>query len=344
MATPGDARGAFTVGGTNVRDGALETFSAQGPTADERVKPDLTGLDRVTTAAHTRESSETPSFPDTSAATPHVAGAAALVLSAKPNATPDQVQQFLASRVQDIEEAGPDNKSGADDLRLGAPGGTVPATSPTPRTSTRPSTSPSPAPVVGAGRIAVSPDSGARGTRFTFRGTGFPAGSSLPAVIVDSANAPVVRGTVAVASDGTFATGYDSTGDANDSYTLYIGNSAGAVLGSVSYTIGSGGRASTAPSACPSVAPSVTPTKAPNGNPASARFVSSGTGFTPNMPLVGVLFDQDGAALNAFDLTAAAGTLQISLNTAGAPAGGYSLVVATPDYQTALARASFTAR
>jgi len=58
-----------------------------------------------------------------------------------------------------------------------------------------------------------------------------------------------------------------------------------------------------------------------------------------------VILDGEGEVLNALDLTtSAAGTLQITLNTAGAPPGGYSLVVATPDYATALARASFTVR
>lgn len=363
VATPGDAKGAFTVGATNVRDGALEIFSAQGPTADERIKPDLTGPDRITTATYTKENPKNPIFPGTSAAAPHVAGAAALVLGSQPGATPDRTQRYLISQVEDIEDAGVDNKSGAGDLRLGLPsgaqGGGVPTPAQSPRASTRPSAGPSPAPITGSGRITVSPDTGASGTRFIFRGTGFPAGESLPATITDGSDTPIVRGTVTVASDGTFSTGYDSTGDAADTYTLYVGNSAGDVLGSVSYTIGGGGRASTAPSARPSVAPTVAPTKAPNGNPASGspvlsvapnaapagtRFVIGGAGFTPNTPLVGVLFDQDGAALNAFDLAAAAGTLQISLNTTGAPAGGYSFVVATPDYQTALARASFTAR
>jgi subtilisin family serine protease len=375
VATPGDAKGAFTVGATNVRNDTLETFSAQGPTADERVKPDLTGPDRVTTAAYTKKNPSEPSFPGTSAATPHVAGAAALVLGAQPNATPDQIQQFLISRVQDIEDPGVDDKSGAGDLRLGTPPGqqgTVPATSPTPRPSARPSANPSTAPATGAGRITVSPDSAASGTRFVFHGSGFPAKTSLPAVIVDSNNAPVVRGTVDVATDGTFATGYDSTGDPNGTYTLYIGNSAGDVLGSVSYIVDSGGKASALPSTRPSTAPSVAPPQAPtkvpstnppgnpsvnpttgspvlsaspNAAPAGTRFVISGAGFAPNTPLVGVLLDQEGTLLNAFDLTTSAtGTLQVALNTSGAPTGGYSLVIATPDYQTALARASFTVR
>ncbi len=69
----------------------------------------------------------------------------------------------------------------------------------------------------------------------------------------------------------------------------------------------------------------------------------SGAGFAPNTPPGGLLFDQDGTVLNAFDLTtSAAGTPQVALKTNGASTGGCSLVVATPDYQTAIARASFT--
>ena len=367
VATPGDARGAFTVGATNVRNGTLETFSAQGPTADERVKPDLTGPDRVTTAAYTKQNPSDPSFPGTSAATPHVAGAAAIILGAQPNATPDQIQQYLTSQADDIEDPGVDNKSGAGDLRLGTPPGqqgTGPSASPSPRTSARPSANPTTPPTTGAGKIAVSPGTGASGTRFVFRGTGFPAGTSLPAVINNSEDKAIVRGTVDVASDGTFATGYDSIGDAAGTYTLLVGNSAGAVLGSVQYTVGSGAGASTAPSARPSTAPTAVPSTAPsarpstspnsgnpvlsvspNAAPAGTRFVISGAGFASNTPLVAVLFDQDGTAVNAFDITTTvAGTLQISLNSGGAIAGGYTLVVATPDYQTALARASFTVR
>ena len=79
LSTPGDARGALTVGAVAFDSGAIESFSSRGPTADGRIKPDLAGPDRVTTAGYAGSP-----FPGTSAATPHVAGAAALILSRYP--------------------------------------------------------------------------------------------------------------------------------------------------------------------------------------------------------------------------------------------------------------------
>lgn len=77
LTVPADATGALSVGAVNL-EGALEGFSSRGPTDDGRVKPDLAGPDRVTTAAYGDP------FAGTSAATPHVAGAAALLLSQRP--------------------------------------------------------------------------------------------------------------------------------------------------------------------------------------------------------------------------------------------------------------------
>jgi len=83
-----DAVGAVTVGATNVNNDQLESFSSRGPTNDNRIKPDLTGPDGVTT------SSLNPFF-GTSASAPHVAGAAALVKDAMPGASADTIQQLL---------------------------------------------------------------------------------------------------------------------------------------------------------------------------------------------------------------------------------------------------------
>jgi subtilisin family serine protease len=116
ISNPGDARGSFTAGAVNFEDDKLEEYSGQGPTLDGRLKPDIAGLARVTTAAYKGEP-----FYGTSAAAPHVSGAAALVVSAQPEATPDQVRAFLEKNAKDIEEAGPDNKAGYGRLALGPP-------------------------------------------------------------------------------------------------------------------------------------------------------------------------------------------------------------------------------
>jgi hypothetical protein len=58
-------------------------------------------------------------FNGTSAATPHVAGAAALVLGANPTFTPDQLQSFLIERAVDMGDAGLDTQYGHGRLYLG---------------------------------------------------------------------------------------------------------------------------------------------------------------------------------------------------------------------------------
>jgi subtilisin family serine protease len=74
IAPPADAQGALAVAAVAAESGALRGYSSRGPTDDGRTKPDLAGPDGVTTAAYSY-------FDGTSAATPHVAGAAALLWS-----------------------------------------------------------------------------------------------------------------------------------------------------------------------------------------------------------------------------------------------------------------------
>lgn len=114
ISNPGDAVGSFTVGAVNYKDDKLEPYSGQGPTFDGRRKPDISGLARVSTASYKGDP-----FYGTSAAAPHVSGAAALVFGAQPGATAEQVQAFLEKNAKDLEEPGPENKTGYGRLALG---------------------------------------------------------------------------------------------------------------------------------------------------------------------------------------------------------------------------------
>ena len=96
LSIPADAVGSFSVGAVNWEDDVLEDYSSHGPTLDGRIKPDITGPSVVSTTAY----GELP-FNGTSAAAPHVAGAAALVMEKYPNATVDEVRAILEATVND---------------------------------------------------------------------------------------------------------------------------------------------------------------------------------------------------------------------------------------------------
>lgn len=125
LATPADARGALAVGAAFYRDNALEGFSSYGPTNDGRQKPELLGPDGVSVAAYAPEA-----FFGTSAAAPHVAGAAALVWSAHPEFSAADVRDFLLANTIPVDDAANMDASGAGILRLPAPPQTAPAVRP----------------------------------------------------------------------------------------------------------------------------------------------------------------------------------------------------------------------
>jgi subtilisin family serine protease len=106
LTMPGDARGAFTVGAVDYASLGLEGFSSRGPTADDRVKPDVVGPDGVSTAAY-----GSPFF-GSSAATPHVAGAAALILSANPSMNTSDLRRALEEAVDKLGRRGKTNEVG----------------------------------------------------------------------------------------------------------------------------------------------------------------------------------------------------------------------------------------
>jgi subtilisin family serine protease len=116
---------AVAVGAIDIHDVGLnqiEPYSSQGPvtiyfpTLQVRPKPDLAGFDGVSTSICVSPSDCFEPFFGTSAAAPHVAAVAALLLSKNSCLIPAQVQQALKSGAIDILASGFDSVSGAGRL------------------------------------------------------------------------------------------------------------------------------------------------------------------------------------------------------------------------------------
>ncbi|MFB6116105.1 MAG: S8 family serine peptidase [Candidatus Nanosalina sp.] len=101
LTAPGCAEKPITVGSSG--GGEISDFSSRGPTADGRVKPDLVAPgERITSLTSNRE--DGPKFETlsgTSMATPHVAGAAALLLSEE-DLTPEEVKNITTYTAEDL--------------------------------------------------------------------------------------------------------------------------------------------------------------------------------------------------------------------------------------------------
>jgi len=109
---PADCSSSLSVGAVNLTDG-VEWFSSEGPTTDGRSKPELSATNRTIT-------SQSASFAGTSGAAPHVAGAAALLLSQDGTLTTSQLRALLITDSKDVSSAGFDYRSGAGRVSLDA--------------------------------------------------------------------------------------------------------------------------------------------------------------------------------------------------------------------------------
>jgi subtilisin family serine protease len=110
ISTPGCAKKAITVGATDKFDN-IAWFSSQGPTTDERIKPDIVapGVWIISARANDTDmgwpiSEYYTSASGTSMATPHVAGVVALILQSSPNLTPEQVKAILINTAKDLKQ------------------------------------------------------------------------------------------------------------------------------------------------------------------------------------------------------------------------------------------------
>ncbi|MDP9238560.1 MAG: S8 family serine peptidase [Chloroflexota bacterium] len=136
-ASDSNSAGAISVGAIDPPLGTLiAPYSSQGPTNDNRIKPDLTAASCVASYTYAPNC-----FNGTSAATPATAGAAALVLGAGLASTPAQLKTYLLNATTDRGAGGNDNVYGRGELILPAP----PATpTPTPTKTSTPTLTPTP--------------------------------------------------------------------------------------------------------------------------------------------------------------------------------------------------------
>jgi subtilisin family serine protease len=114
LLSPSDAKGVMAVAAidqANWTTGPQENFSSQGPTTDGRIKPEISGPDGVSSSIYG-------SFFGTSASSPHVAGAAALILSLHPTSLADQLWDAITSNAIDMGMSGQDAIYGFGRLNL----------------------------------------------------------------------------------------------------------------------------------------------------------------------------------------------------------------------------------
>ncbi|WP_415379487.1 S8 family serine peptidase [Halosimplex sp. TS25] len=106
LAAPATGRGVIGVGAYDLADGGIEPFSSRGPTLDGRL-----GVDVVAPARHEIRGYDEP-LVGSSAATPYVGGAAALVLDARPGLAPERVEHLLERTAVDVGPNGTDAVAG----------------------------------------------------------------------------------------------------------------------------------------------------------------------------------------------------------------------------------------
>jgi subtilisin family serine protease len=119
---PASSPAAVAVGAVCWLGDTFEAYSSRGPTIDGRSKPDLVAPADVSSATYGDfRACSGSGFAGTSAAAPHVAGAAALVKQANPSFDSAQIRAFLESRAFDLGVPGRDELFGIGKLLLGAP-------------------------------------------------------------------------------------------------------------------------------------------------------------------------------------------------------------------------------
>lgn len=114
LAQPADCANSLAVGATDLND-APESFSSEGPTVDNRAKPEISAPNRVQTSLSSQ-------FAGTSAAAPHIAGAVSLLKSQYPGHSPAMIRSLLMGTAEEVLPTGYDYRTGYGRLSLDADG------------------------------------------------------------------------------------------------------------------------------------------------------------------------------------------------------------------------------
>ncbi|MBX3084032.1 MAG: S8 family serine peptidase [Anaerolineae bacterium] len=117
VVSPGDADALLTVGAVGLEGDEQEPYSSEGPTTDDRMKPDITAPTGEQTGAYPK------GFFGTSGSAPMISGAAALVLQANPKMSYSELKAYLMENIVDLGDEGEDTKFGTGRLMLPAPDG-----------------------------------------------------------------------------------------------------------------------------------------------------------------------------------------------------------------------------
>ena len=94
LIAPADAFNILSVGAVNSA-GLIESFSSRGPTYDGRIKPEVCARGRNVWSSSADSDSSYASVSGTSLSTPLIAGAACLLVQARPNMPPEIIRQAL---------------------------------------------------------------------------------------------------------------------------------------------------------------------------------------------------------------------------------------------------------
>lgn len=158
-------------------NGALASYSSRGPSIGGGLKPDLAGFDSVSSATYGAFTTcEKSGFAGTSAAAPHIVGAAAILKQRRPTLGPAELQAELEQTAADLGAGGKDTLYGAGRLRL--------AVRPTPATARPSSIGRRTAVLAGT----VSPNRWGASAYFEYsRDPGFATSVATPATPIEAA-------------------------------------------------------------------------------------------------------------------------------------------------------------